>query len=618
MPKNEPLDTKRHSLAHLMAASIQELFPEAKFGVGPVIEDGFYYDVLLGRTLTPEDLQQFEKRMKHKVKQGLRFERTELPMTQAAEMFGTMQQDFKVELLHDLKTRGTTAVADLDDANLVGGSVSEVSVYKTGAFTDLCRGPHVDSTHEIDPQSFRLTRVSGAYWRGDQARQQMQRIYGVAFNTKQELDEYFVRLEEAKKRDHRRLGQEMDLFSINPESVGGGLILWHPKGGLIRYLAEEYCKRMHLSSGYDFVYTPHIGRANLWETSGHLGFYAENMYAPIKIDEQLYYLKPMNCPFHVNIYKAKVRSYRDLPMRLAEWGTVYRFERSGVLHGLTRVRGFTQDDAHLFCRPDQMPGEIDKVLQFSLEILRAFGFDTFELFLSTRPAKRVGREEDWDAAEAALEDTLKRSGIPYQVNAGDGAFYGPKIDLVIKDAIGRPWQLSTVQFDFNLPERFDLSYVGDDGAPHRPYMIHRALLGSMERFFGVLLEHHGGALPVWLSPVQAVVIPIADRHFEYCRQVQARLKAAGLRVDLDEGVDRMQAKIRNAQLQKIPYMLVVGDREQEAGAVAVRLRSGEDLKSKTVEEFIELALAAVLGQRGPNSGIEGAAPTVPIVPSPAT
>jgi threonyl-tRNA synthetase len=593
MPKNEMLETKRHSLAHLMAACIQDLFPEARFGVGPVIEDGFYYDVSIGRPLTPEDLAEIEKRMRQKVQQGLTFERSEMATDDAISTFGGMRQDFKVELLRDLKTRGTTAAADLDDPNLVGESVNQVSLYKTGSFTDLCRGPHVANTREIQPDSFKLTRVSGAYWRGDQSREQMQRVYGVAFNTRKELDEYFVRLEEAKKRDHRKLGQDLDLFSIQPDTVGGGLILWHPKGGLIRHLAEDYCKRKHLEAGYDFVYTPHIGRATLWETSGHLGFYAENMYAPIKIDEQLYYLKPMNCPFHVNIYKSTVRSYRDLPMRFAEWGTVYRFEKSGVLHGLTRVRGFTQDDAHLFCRPDQMPGEIDKVLAFSLDILRAFGFETFELYLSTRPAKRVGREEDWDAAERALEDTLKRSGISYQINAGDGAFYGPKIDLLVKDAIGRPWQLSTVQFDFNLPERFDLGYVGEDGALHRPFMIHRALLGSMERFFGVLLEHHGGALPVWLSPVQAMLIPIADRHVDYCRKVQGQLKEAGLRVDMDDSEDRMNAKIRKAQLQKIPYMLVVGDREQEAGAVAVRLRSGEDLKSKTVAEFLEIAKGAV-------------------------
>jgi threonyl-tRNA synthetase len=593
MPKNEALDRKRHSLAHVMASCIQEMFPDAKFGVGPVIEDGFYYDVYVPRPLTPDDLTEIEKRMREKVKRGLAFERSELAMDDAVSLFGRMHQDFKVELLGDLKTRGTTAVAELDDANLVGESVERVSLYKMGEFTDLCRGPHVASTREIDPDSFKLTRVSGAYWRGDQARQQLQRVYGVAFETKKELDEYFVRLEEAKKRDHRKLGQDLDLFSIHPETVGGGLILWHPKGGLIRHLAEDYCKKKHLESGYDFVYTPHIGRANLWETSGHLGFYAENMYAPIKIEEQLYYLKPMNCPFHVNIYSNSVRSYRDLPMRLAEWGTVYRFERSGVLHGLTRVRGFTQDDAHLFCRPDQMPKEIDTVLHFSLDILRAFGFDTFEVYLSTRPEKRVGREEDWDAAEAALEDTLKRSGIAYQINAGDGAFYGPKIDLLVKDAIGRPWQLSTVQFDFNLPERFDLTFVGEDGALHRPFMIHRALLGSMERFFGVLLEHHGGALPVWLSPVQVMLIPIADRHLEYCSEVQRQLRQAGLRVGVDSREERMNAKIRHAQLQKIPYMLVVGDREQEGNAVSVRLRSGEDLKSKPVTEFIEIAKSAV-------------------------
>lgn len=597
MPKNEALDTKRHSLAHLMAACIQDMFPEARFGVGPVIEAGFYYDVSLSRPLTPEDLTEIERRMREKIGQGLSFERSEISTDDAVSMFGSSHQDFKVELLRDLKTRGTTAMAELDDTNLVGESVNEVSLYRTGGFTDLCRGPHVANTKEIQPDSFKLTRVSGAYWRGDQAREQMQRVYGVAFDTKKELADYFVRVEEAKKRDHRRLGQDLDLFSVQPDTVGGGLILWHPKGGLIRHLVEDYCKRRHLEAGYDFVYTPHIGRANLWETSGHLDFYAENMYAPIKIEEQLYYLKPMNCPFHLSIYKSSSRSYRDLPMRLAEWGTVYRFERSGVLHGLTRVRGFTQDDAHLFCRPDQMPAEIDTILQFSLDILRAFGFDKFELYLSTRPPKRVGREEDWDVAEAALEDTLKRSGISYQVNAGDGAFYGPKIDLIVKDAIGRPWQLSTVQFDFNMSERFDLSYVGEDGAPHRPFMIHRALLGSMERFFGVLLEHHGGALPVWLCPVQAVVIPIADRHREYCKEVQTRLKQAGLRVDIDAGEARMNAKIRNAQLQKIPYMLVVGDREQEGGAVSVRLRSGEDLKSKTIDEFAALATEAAASLR---------------------
>jgi threonyl-tRNA synthetase len=593
MSKTETLETLRHSLAHLMAASIQEIYPDAKFGVGPVIQDGFYYDVHLDTTLTPDDLKKIQKLMRRKVSQKLTFERTEMPIDDAIDRFGGMNQDFKVELLNDLKTRGTTAVADLDDENLVGGSVDSVTIYTTGDFVDLCRGPHIPDTGVIRHDAFKLTRVSGAYWRGDQSREQMQRVYGVAFEDKQELKAYFLRLEEAKKRDHRRLGTDLDLFSINPDTIGGGLVLWHPKGGLVRHLVEEYCKSEHLKGGYDFVYTPHIGRAKLWETSGHLDFYADGMYAPIKIDEQEFYLKPMNCPFHVDIFKSNIRSYRDLPIRFAEWGTVYRNERSGVLHGLTRVRGFTQDDAHLFCRPDQMPAEIDKVLNFSLDILRAFGFQEFKLYLSTRPEKRVGDEEKWDAAESALEEALKRSGLPYEINAGDGAFYGPKIDIVLTDAIGRPWQLSTIQFDFNLPERFDLGYIGEDGAEHRPYMLHRALLGSMERFFAILIEHHSGAFPVWLAPVQAVLIPIADRHFDYCRQACERLKAEGIRVELDDGTDRMNAKIRKAQVQKIPFMLIVGDQEAEVDSVAVRLRSGEDLKAKTVDEFLGIAREAI-------------------------
>jgi threonyl-tRNA synthetase len=593
MSQSEDLETMRHSLAHLMAASIQEFYPDARFGVGPVIEDGFYYDVFIDDTLSPEDLEKIEKVMRRKIAEKQEFARTEVPIDEAIAMFGAMRQDFKVELLNDLKTRGTTAVSDLGDENLVGSDVETVSVYKTGEFVDLCRGPHIPDTGRIRPDAFRLTRVSGAYWRGDQSRSQMQRVYGVAFRDKKDLKDYFVRLEEAKKRDHRRLGTELDLFSIHPDTIGGGLVLWHPKGGLVRHLVEDYCKRRHLEGGYSFVYTPHIGRATLWETSGHLDFYVEGMYAPLKIDEQEFYLKPMNCPFHVNIYKTGVRSYRDLPIRLAEWGTVYRYERSGVLHGLTRVRGFTQDDAHLFCRPDQMPAEIDKVLHFSLDILRAFGFSEFKLYLSTRPEKRVGLEENWDVAERALEDALERSGLPYQINAGDGAFYGPKIDIVLTDAIGRPWQLSTLQFDFNLPERFDLNYIGEDGAPHRPFMLHRALLGSMERFFGILIEHHSGAFPVWLAPVQAVLVPIADRHVEHCRGVETRLSSAGIRVEVDDSSERMNAKIRKAQVQKIPFMLVVGDKEAEVGAVSVRLRSGEDLRAKSVDEFIGIAREAI-------------------------
>ena len=589
----EELETIRHSLAHLMAASIQDFYPGAKFGVGPVITDGFYYDVYLDAPLTLEDLEKIEQQMRRKVSEKLAFERTEMPIDEAITLFDGMGQSFKVELLNDLRDRGTTAVTDLGDENLVGSNVDHVSIYETGDFVDLCRGPHIENAGKVRPDAFKLTRVSGAYWRGDQARDQMQRVYGVAFHTKKELKEYFVRLEEAKKRDHRRLGVDLDLFSINPDTIGGGLVLWHPKGGLVRYLVEEYCKAEHLKGGYDFVYTPHIGRASLWETSGHLDFYKDSMYAPLTIDEQEFYLKPMNCPFHVDIFKSGVRSYRDLPIRFAEWGTVYRYERSGVLHGLTRVRGFTQDDAHLFCRPDQMPAEIDKVLNFSLDILRAFGFEDFKLFLSTRPEKRVGDESNWDEAEAALEESLKRSGLLFEINESDGAFYGPKIDINVNDAIGREWQLSTIQFDFNLPERFDLSFVGEDGAPHRPYMIHRALLGSMERFFGILIEHHTGAFPVWLAPVQAILIPIADRHVAYCQGLLENLRSEGLRVDIDDGGDRMNAKIRKAQLQKIPYMLVAGDKEVESGAVAVRPRSGEDLKAKSIAEFLSIAREAI-------------------------
>jgi len=440
---------------------------------------------------------------------------------------------------------------------------------------------------------FQLLDVAGAYWRGDERNKMLQRVYGTAFLRKEDLEAYLEKLEEAKKRDHRRLGRELDLFSTQPESVGSGLVLWHPKGAMVRHLAEEHCKEKHLAGGYDFVYTPHIGRASLWETSGHLGFYAENMYAPIDIEGQQYYLKPMNCPFHVKIFGSRTRSYRDLPLRFAEWGTVYRFERSGVLHGLTRVRGFTQDDAHLFCRPDQMPEEIDRVLDFSLSLLQDFGFETFHLYLSTRPAERVGADAMWNASEGALEEALKRSGLPYSVNEGDGAFYGPKIDIYVHDALERPWQLSTIQFDFNLPERFDLHYVGEDGAEHRPYMVHRALLGSMERFFGVLIEHHGGAFPAWLAPVQVAVLPIAERHQDYARSVQRRLLEAGLRAELDDSSNTLNYRIRGAQTQKVPYMLVVGDREVEADRVAVRLRTEEDLGALTLDDFLELALQRV-------------------------
>jgi threonyl-tRNA synthetase len=430
--------------------------------------------------------------------------------------------------------------------------------------------------------------VAGAYWRGDEHRPQLQRIYGTAWNNQEELEQHLWRIEEAKRRDHRRLGKELDLFSVSDE-VGGGLILWHPKGAMIRGIVEAFTREAHLQNGYDWVYTPHVGRAHLWETSGHLDFYKENMFAGMDIEGETYYSKPMNCPFHIEIYKTHLRSYRDLPLRYAENGTVYRFERSGVLHGLTRVRGFTQDDAHIFCRPDQINTEISRALDFSLYVLRAFGLTDFSAYLSTMPEHHVGEPANWEQATAALRQALDEHALSYNVDEGGGAFYGPKIDLKVSDALGREWQLSTIQFDFNLPDRFDLEFIGEDGQAHRPFMVHRALLGSMERFFGVLIEHFAGAFPLWLSPTQAVIIPITDRHLEFAGDVRQRLGAAGLRVEIDQSKDRMQNKIRRAQLQKVPYMLIIGNKEQEADAVAVRLRSGEDLGAIPISAFIERA-----------------------------
>ncbi|MEN6482088.1 MAG: threonine--tRNA ligase, partial [Anaerolineaceae bacterium] len=465
----------------------------------------------------------------------------------------------------------------------------EFSIYTHDTFIDLCRGPHVVTTKEINPKAIKLISVAGAYWRGDEKRPMLQRIYGTAWETPEELANYLWKLEEAKKRDHRKLGKELDLFSINPE-VGSGLILWHPNGGMVRHLVEEYCKNEHLANGYDIVYTPHVGRSMLWQTSGHLSWYREDMYPSMQLEDEEYFVKPMNCPFHIEIYKSQLRSYRELPIRMAEWGTVYRYERSGVLHGLLRVRGFTQDDAHLFCRPDQMAEEIDRVLNFCLHILRHFGITEFHAYLSTRnPEKFTGDVKDWDVATEALKAALGRANLGFDLDEGGAAFYGPKIDLKMIDAIGREWQLSTIQFDFNLPERFDMGYIGEDGQAHRPYMIHRALLGSMERFMGVLIEHYAGAFPIWLAPTQAVLIPIADRHVDYAHEVAKQLKAEGIRVKVDEGNERMNAKIRNAQMQKIPYMLVVGDKEMEAKAVALRLRSGENPGAIPVSDFISLA-----------------------------
>ncbi len=570
----------RHSTAHVMAEAVLRKFPKAKIAIGPPIAEGFYYDFDLPRTLTPEDLEEIESDMKKIIAEKHPFLREERSAEEAKRIFA--DQPYKIELIEGLEKGGVDEYGEPSDEKPI------ISTYQVDQFVDLCRGPHVANTSDINPKAIKLLNVSGAYWRGDEKRPMLQRIYGTAWKTREELDDYLNRREEAKRRDHRKLGKELDLFSIN-EEIGAGLILWHPKGAKIRKLIENFWSEEHEKSGYDFVVTPHIGKAHLWETSGHLGFYNENMYSPIDIDGTQYYIKPMNCPFHTYIYKTALRSYRDLPIRYAEEGTVYRYERSGVLHGLTRVRGFTQDDAHHFCRPDQMPDEIDFVIDFSIRILRAFGFNEFKAFLSTKPKKSVGDPERWKAAEEALRESLERHQLDYEIDEGGGAFYGPKIDFKISDAIGREWQLTTIQFDFNLPERFDITYVAEDGQPTRPYMIHRALLGSLERFFGILIEHYAGAFPAWLAPIQAEIIPIADRHIEAGNKIAAELREAGLRVHVDARSDRMNAKIRDAQRQKIPYMLVLGDKEIDCHSVALRKRSGENLGAIPLHQFIDLA-----------------------------
>jgi threonyl-tRNA synthetase len=578
----------RHSAAHVMAEAVLKHFPEARLAIGPPIEDGFYYDFDLGQdengkpiTFSPEDLEKIEATMKKLLKKNARFEESSLSIEKAKSHFAG--EPYKLELIEEL------AAGKVDEnGNPISEPVTEVGIYQHRDFVDLCRGPHVGFTKQVRHNAVKLLRTSGAYWRGDENRPQLQRIYGTAWPHKEALEEYLEKLEEAKARDHRRLGKDLDLFSTS-EEVGAGLIMWHPKGAVIRTVAEDFWRQAHIAGGYDYVFSPHIGRASLWQTSGHLDFYKEGMYSPMDIDGEDYYAKPMNCPFHIHIFKSHTRSYRDLPHRYAELGTVYRYERSGVLHGLTRVRGFTQDDAHIFCRPDQVEEEISRALEFSLFVLRSFGLAEFNAFLSTQPDKYVGNKEDWDKATEALRRAVETHDIPYEVDEGGGAFYGPKIDLKVNDALGREWQLSTIQFDFNLPERFELEYIGEDGKAHQPYMVHRALLGSMERFFGVLIEHYAGAFPLWLAPIQVVLVPIADRHVAYAEQVAADLRAAGLRVDVDAGSERMNKKIRNAQLQKIPYMLVVGDREAEEETVAVRTRDEEDRGAMPLAEFKALA-----------------------------
>ena len=578
----------RHSAAHLLAAAVTELYPDVKLGIGPPIDTGFFYEFLREAPFTPEDLAKIEAKMHELAAKDLPNERKLIPKPEALELYKKSNQIFKCELVQEKAEEPI------------------VSFYTTGKFIDFCRGPHIPSTKRI--QAFKLMNVAGAYWKGQEGNPQLQRIYAACFFTQKELDEYLHRLEEAKRRDHRKLGQDLDLFSIQ-EEAGPGLIFWHPKGGLIRKIVEDWLRDELLKRGYDLVFTPHIMRRDLWKTSGHTGYYKDSMFEPIEVEKADYQLKPMNCPGHILIYKSKLHSYRDLPVRLAELGTVYRYERSGVLHGLLRVRGFTQDDAHIFCTPQQMESEMEACIDFAYAVMKNFGFDKFEVELSdwdaAHPENYEGKAEDWQRASESLAGTMQRLKIPYKVIRGEGAFYGPKIDIKLIDAIGRPWQLTTVQFDFNLPARFELEYVGEDGARHQPLMVHRALLGSVERFFGILIEHYAGAFPVWLAPVQAEVLPISEKVMDYAKHVTEMLKGHGIRVHLDDRNEKLPAKIRDAQLQKIPYMLVVGPKEAEAGTASVRHRSKGDLGPKPLAELVE-ALQREIESRAIDSTATGA------------
>jgi len=552
----EALEVYRHSSAHVLATAVLELFPETKLGHGPPTESGFFYDFYRPTPFTAEDLEKIEQRMQHVAQRDEKFEREFIPRDQGLERFRSEGDFMKVHFIEQFTRPG-----------------EPISVYRNGKFVDFCRGPHVPSTGRI--KAFKLLNIAGAYWLGDEKNQQLQRIYGTSFFNKKDLDQHLIALEEAKKRDHRVLGQQLDLFSIQ-ELAGPGLIFWHPKGGLIRKEMEDWMRAEYLNRGYSLVYTPHVFRVNLWKTSGHEGYYAQNMFTPMKLDDADYRVKPMNCPGHILIYQNTLRSYRDLPQRYGELGTVYRYERSGVMHGLLRVRGFTQDDAHIFCTPEQIEDEIVGCMDFALAVLQAFGFTEYQVELSTwdpRDRKNfLGGEEMWDPANRSLERALKRRNIPYKIIPGEAAFYGPKIDVKLVDAIGRPWQLCTIQFDWNLPERFKLEYVAEDGTRKRPLMVHRALFGSMERFFGVLIEHYAGAFPVWLSPVQVAIIPISEKHTDYAKKVAQQLKDAGVRVHVDDRNEKMNAKVREHTLQKVPFLLVVGEKEAEAGTVNVRVR----------------------------------------------
>ncbi len=566
MASKEGLGILRHSISHVMAQAVQDVFKGAKVAIGPSIEDGFYYDFEYSNTFTLDDFEKIEKRMHEIVAADYPFIREEISRQDAVALFESRKESYKVELINDLPA-----------------DVSVVSLYKDGDYVDLCRGPHIPSTGKI--QAFKLLSVAGAYWRGNEKNKMLQRIYGTGFDTKQALDEYLTLLEESRKRDHRRLGRELDLFQIN-EEAGAGLAIFHPKGMMLRYLIEEWERKEHLKRGYDMVMGPQILKVDLWKKSGHFDHYRENMYFT-EVDEQTYGIKPMNCLAHMLIYKSKIRSYRDLPLRYFELGTVHRHEKAGVLHGLMRVRQFTQDDAHILCRPDQLNAEIRAIADFVHYAMGIFGFE-YEVELSTRPENSIGSDADWELATQALENALKDNGISYDVNEGDGAFYGPKIDFKLKDALKRKWQCATIQCDFTLPERFDLSYIGQDGEKHRPVMLHRVILGAVERFMGVLIEHYAGAFPVWLAPTQCIVLTVTDKHIDYAEKVHARLIAAGIRSEKYFDNEKLGYKIRQAQLQKIPYMLVIGDKEMEAGTVAPRARDGQNLGALPVDDFIAL------------------------------
>ncbi|MCL0061823.1 threonine--tRNA ligase [Thermodesulfovibrionales bacterium] len=556
----------RHSTSHIMAHAVKELFPSVKLAIGPATNDGFYYDFEMETPFVPQDLEKIEKKMEEIIENNNPFLCKTLPKTEAIELFREMGEEYKVEMIREITD-------------------NSVSVYEEGGFVDLCRGPHLPKTGRV--KAFKLLSIAGAYWRGDEKNRMLQRIYGTAFDDKKDLKAYLNFLEEVKKRDHRRLGRELDLFSVT-DDIGSGLILWHPNGAVIRSAIEDFWKNEHLKADYKILYTPHIAKLSLWQRSGHWDFYRENMYSPMDIDEVSYELRPMNCPFHIAVYKSTGRSYRELPIRYAELGTVYRYERSGVLHGLLRVRGFTQDDAHIFCSIDQIETEILNILDFTLFILRTFGFDSYDVYLSTRPERYVGTPESWEKATAALKNALQMKELSYEIETGEGVFYGPKIDIKIKDSLNRSWQCSTIQVDFNNPERFDMAYRGSDGKDHRPVMIHRALLGSLERFLGILVEHHAGTFPLWLSPVQVSVLTIAARHGDYAAEVYKILKRSGVRVEANLENEKIGYKIREATVRKIPYLVIIGDKEVSEGKVTVRKRDGENIGPFTIYDFMDV------------------------------